>query len=61
MEIGLVSTTHLHPASPKDVVLVKEYHEFLLELRKCAERKIEQLREERKGQQEKIIGLRFNM
>ena len=33
-EIGVVSTTHLHPASAKDVVLVEEHHDFLLELQK---------------------------
>ena len=56
-----VSIAHLYPTSAINVLLVKEYHDFLLELQKCAQRKIEQLGEERKGQEEKIIGLRFNM
>jgi hypothetical protein len=60
-EFGIVSTTYLHPASAADVFLVKEHHDFLLELQKCAQKKIERLGEEKKGQDEKIIGLRFNM
>jgi hypothetical protein len=60
-EFGIVSMVHLHPASAADVLLVKEYHDFLLELQKCAQKKIERLGEEKKGQDEKIIGLRFNM
>jgi hypothetical protein len=60
-KFGVVSTAHLHPASTTDLVLVKEHHDFLLELRKCTQKKIEGLGEERKGQNKKIIGLRFNM
>ena len=60
-ELGIVSRGHLHPASASDVHLMKEHHGFLLELQKCTQRKIEELGEERKGQEEKIIGLRFNM
>ena len=60
-ELGVVSRGHLHPASASDLHLVKEHHTFLQELRKCAQRKIDELGEERKGQEEKIIGLRFNM
>jgi hypothetical protein len=31
-EFGLVSAAHLHPAFAADLVLVKEHHDFLLEL-----------------------------
>jgi hypothetical protein len=42
------------------VQLVKEFLEFLLDLRKCAQRKIDRLADEKKGQDEKIISLKFN-
>jgi hypothetical protein len=35
-EIGVVSTAHLYPVFAIDVLLVKEHHDFLLELLKCA-------------------------
>jgi hypothetical protein len=31
-EFGVVCTAHLYPASTADVLLVKEHHDFLLEL-----------------------------
>jgi hypothetical protein len=60
-EMGVLSRPRLHVASDADVQIVKEFHEFLIDLQKCAQRKIERLADDRKAQAEKIIGLKFNM
>ena len=39
---------------------MKDHHKFLFKLRECVVKKIEGLQEQRKAQNEKIIGLRFN-
>ena len=57
--MGGVPPAHFKRVSATHLALMKEHHEFLPKLQNYTLKRIQGLQEERKGQNEKIIGLRF--